>query len=274
MAILSLDNYLAAAKQLVEITRTAARTTVATGWFSLFDLAGAPGAGTLAGSSTTNGVVPSDATTGFPVINAPAGGAQLYLARVIFGCSIACRMAIADVLFKAGAYGFAAGTTTLSAQPSFSARVPDGTDYKGLQIWIEVSTAFTTGTAWQVQVTYTNQDGTAGRSSIITAAMAAAALTLGRRYQLALQAGDSGVQKIESVIVTNGGTAMTAGAFNVLVLRPLWRGRVRVANDGDSHGPDLTGLPEVFGTSAMDLMVCADSTSSGVPEVLMEVAGN
>ena len=50
--------------------------------------------------------------------------------------------------------------------------------------------------------------------------MAAAALTLGKMFQLPLQAGDSGVQKIESVVVTNGTTAMTAGNFNVLVLRP------------------------------------------------------
>lgn len=50
-------------------------------------------------------------------------------------------------------------------------------------------------------------------------------------FQIALQAGDTGIQKIESVIVTNGGTAMTAGNFNVLVLRRLGQARIRVAND-------------------------------------------
>lgn len=108
------------------------------------------------------------------------------------------------MLFKAGAYAFTAGTTTLSAQPSYASRIPaSGTDYTGTEIWIEVTTAFVTGTAWQVQVTYTNQSGTAGRTSIISAAQAAAGLTLGKMFQIALQAGDTGVQKIESVIVTN-----------------------------------------------------------------------
>lgn len=271
MAITSFDGLLASAKQYLSWMKTTSRTSVAAGWFSLFDIAGNPGAGVLAGASTAAGVVPTDATIGTPRIEAFAGGASGYLAQVDFGCSIACRLKLFDMLFKAGAYGFAAGTTTLSAQPSYASRMPGGS-FGDTQIWIEVSTAFTTGTAWQVQVTYTNQDGVAGRSTIVTAAMAAAALTLGRMYQLALQAGDTGVQKIESVIVTNNVTAMTAGAFNVLVLRPLWSGRVRMANDGDTHGPDKTMLPEVFADSALVVAICPDGTVTGVPEIEMVIA--
>ena len=282
MAISTLDGYIAAAKQQINYCKTAQRTTVANTWFSLFELAGNPGAGTLAGSSTAAGVVPtgtaSAPTAGVPGINAFGGTAVGYLATVDFGSTVAARMLVADCLFKAGAYAFTAGTTTLSAQPSYASRVPGGTDYAGTQIWVEVSTAFVTGTAWQVQITYTNQAGTAGRTSIISAAQAAAALTLGKCFQIALQAGDTGVQKIESVIATNGGTAMTAGNYNVLVLRPLWTGRARVANDGDIHGLDKTGLPVVFdsqasaGASALMVLFNADSTSSGVPELQLEIA--
>jgi hypothetical protein len=271
MAITSFDGFIASAKQYLSFVKTAARTTVATGWFSLFDIAGNPGAGVLAGTSTTAGVVPTDATAGCPTINAFGGGATGYLAQVDFGCSVACRMKIFDMVFKAGAYGFAAGTTTLSAQPSYSSRMPGGS-YGDTQIWIEVSTAFVTGTAWQVTVTYTNQSGTTGRSTVITSAMAAAALTLGRMYQLALQSGDTGVQKIESVFVTNGGTAMTAGAFNVLVLRPLWSGRMKSANDGDVHDLAKTGMPVLFADSALVVALAADSTTSGVPELEVVIA--
>jgi len=271
MAITSFDGFIASAKQYLSFMKTAARTTVATGWFSLFDVAGNPGAGVLAGTSTTAGVVPTDATAGCPTIDAFGGGATGYLAQVDFGCSVACRMKIFDMVFKAGAYGFAAGTTTLSAQPSYSSRMPGGS-YGDTKIWIEVSTAFVTGTAWQVTVTYTNQAGTTGRSTVITAAMAAAALTLGRMYQLALQSGDTGVQKIESVVVTNGGTAMTAGAFNVLVLRPLWSGRMRSANDGDVHDLAKTGMPVLFADSALVVALAADSTSTGIPELEFVIA--
>lgn len=270
MAITTLDQLIGAAKQTVPFCKTAAVTTVATGWFSTFAIAGNPGAGTLAGASAAAGVVPDDSTTGSPTINAFGAGATGYLSAVDFGSSVACRMQLFDMVFKAGAYSYAAGTTTLSAQPSYSARMPGGS-YVGTQIWMEVSTAFVTGTAWQVQVTYTNQAGTTGRTSIITVAAAAAALTVNRMYQIPLQAGDTGVQAINSVIVTNGGTAMTAGAFNILVLRPLWMGRCKIANDGDVHGPDKTGLPVVFDTSCIVLAVAADSTSSGIPELQLDI---
>lgn len=271
MTISTIDGFINSAKQYIAMIKTVTRTSVATGWFSVFDLAGNPGGGTLAGSTTAAGVVPTDATTGFPVVNAFGGGATGYLTQVDFGSSVASRLKILDMVFKAGAYGFAAGTTTLASQPSYVSRMPGGL-YGNTQIWIEVSTAFVTGTAWQVQVTYTNQAGTTGRSTTITAALAAAALTLGRMYQLALQAGDTGVQKIDSVIVTNGATAMTAGNFNVIVVRPLWSGRARIANDGDVHELTKTGLPQVFADSALYLIVCPDSTSTGIPEVEIVIA--
>lgn len=271
MAIATLDQLIAASSQRVSLFKTSSRTTVSTIAFSVFDLAGNPGAGTLAGTSTTAGVVPTTATAGFPSINAFAGGATGYINKIEFSNTTPSRFLLFDMLFKAGAYAFTAGTTSLSSQPSYSSRVLGGTDYTNTEIWIEVSTAFTTGTAWQVQVTYTNQAGTTGRTSIISAAQAAAALTQGKMFPIGLQAGDTGVQKIESVVITNGGTAMTAGAFNVLVLRRLWQGRVRIANDGDVHDMFKTGLVQIFDTSALFLMVAGDSTTTGGPEIVMEV---
>ena len=270
MAITTLDGLIAAASQRVSLLKTGALTTVAATPFSSFDVAGNPGAGTLAGTSTSAGVVPTSATAGCPTINS-FGASSGYINKIEFWNSVACRLSIFDMLFKAGAYAFTAGTTTLSAQPSYSGRVLGGTDFTNTEIWIEVTTAFTTGTAWQVQVTYTNQAGTAGRTSIISIAQAAAALTKNKMFQIALQSGDTGVQKIESVIVTNGGTAMTAGNFNVLVMRRLWTGRVRSANDGDIHDMLKTGLPQIFDTSALVLQVATDSTSIGLPEVVLEV---
>ena len=55
MAITTLDGLIAASKQLITWVKTATRTSIAAMWFSVFDLAGNPGAGTLAGTSTTNG---------------------------------------------------------------------------------------------------------------------------------------------------------------------------------------------------------------------------
>lgn len=263
MAITTLDGYIAAAKQIVSFVKTASRTAIATGWFSLFELAGNPGAGVLSGGATTAaGVVPTDLTAGCPVLNAFAGAALGYITNIDFGSSVACRMQIFDLLFKAGAYSFNSNVT-LAAQPSYAGRVPGGTDFKGTQLWLEWVTA-NTGTQ-SVAITYTNQDGVTGKT---TGTVVTLAGTIGRMVQIPLAAGDTGIQKIESVV----GSVATAGTFNVLVLRPLWTGRCRIANDGDVHGLDLTGMPQVFADSALFVAVAPDSTATGIPELQIEIS--
>jgi hypothetical protein len=215
--------------------------------------------------------VPTDAVAGYPIIPTFSGGAG-YLSRVEFGSSVPCCFDLYDRLFAAGAYSYAAGTTSLSSQPSFSGRLPNAGIYSGLQVWMEVVTAFVTGTAWTVHITYTDQDGNTGAVSPDRATMAAAALPLGRCYQLPLASGDNGIQKLESVVVTNGGTAMTAGTFNVSILRPLWFGRVIAANGGDVHDLLRTGFPKIFEDSALYVLLYADSTAVGLPDMTLQVA--
>ena len=271
MAITTLDGYIGASKFRLTWMKTGTRTLVAAMPFTVFDIAGSPGAGTLAIGNTANGTVPTDALAGYPIIPTFSGGTG-YLSRVEFGSSVPCCFDLYDRLFAAGAYSYAAGTTTLSSQPSFSSRLPNAGVYNGLQAWIEVTTAFVTGTAWTVHITYTDQDGNAGAVGADLPTMAAAALTLGRCYQLPLAAGDSGIQKLESVVVTNGGTAMTAGAFNVSILRPLWFGRVTTANGGDVHDLLRTGFPKIFEDSALYVLLYADSTAVGLPDITLQVA--
>lgn len=261
MSILSEDGYIASAKQNITIVKTAARTSVALIPFSVFDLAGNPGAGTLAGSSTAAGVVPTDATAGCPVINAFGGGAVGYLTRVDYTNTVLSRLAIYDMLFKAGAYAFNANTT-LASQPSFLGRCPDGAG-NGNEIWIEAVTAFTGN--MNIAVTYTNQAGTTGRT---TGTVATGVATVGRMIQLPLQAGDSGVQKIESVVAT----VASVGTFNVLVLRPLWNQRITVANGGGIDDIFKTGMPIVYADSALIAQVQADSISTGLPDILLEIS--
>lgn len=262
MAITTLDGLIASTKQRVRWTKTATRTTVANGWFSLHDIAGQPGAGVLAGTSTTAGVVPTDVTAGYPLLNAFGGGASGYLGRVAFGNTVACRIAVFDRVFLAGAYAFNANTA-LTAQPSFSSRVP-GTNYAGLEIWCEQVTAATGNQA--VNVTYVNEGGTGSRTT--GAVGIGAAQTVGRCWQLPLQSGDSGVQRIDNV----QGSVATVGTFNVMVLRRLAEGRIGVANGLDRQSViDVGALLDVYADSALYVMIAADSTSSGTPDVDFQV---
>ena len=136
--ITSLNSYIAAAKSRVTLQKTASRTSVANIPFSVFDQAGQPGAGTLAVGNTANGVVPTDALAGYPLLPAPP--TDLQLTKVLMRSSVACWIDLYDCLFSAGAYAFNADVT-LASQPSFAARVP-GSDYNNLELWIEAVTAF------------------------------------------------------------------------------------------------------------------------------------
>jgi hypothetical protein len=262
MAITTLDGLIAAARQHVTYLKTASRTSVAGIPFAVHDLAGQPGAATLAVGNTANGLVPDDTVAGFPLVNTFGGGATGYLVGAQFSNSVAGNLIIYDRLFHAGAYAFNAATT-LASQPSYSARVPGGTDFTGLELWIETVTAFTGNMS--IAVTYTNQSGTAARTTGTVAT--GVAPTVGRIIQLPLQAGDSGIQKIESVTAT----VATVGTFNVVVARRLATLRIPVANGADQIGFDRVGMPQVFDTSAICMAVQADSTSTGLPFLRAEI---
>lgn len=262
MTISTFDQWIAGAKQMIPYSRTGTRTTVTNGWFAMHDVAGNPGAATLAVGNTANGAVPTDATSGYPPINFSSGTG--YLSHVNFGGTVGGRLVLYDRLFHAGAFNFN-DSLSLSSQPSYSSRVPSA-NYAGLQIWYEQVTAATGNQA--VTVTYTNQAGTTGRTT--GSVSWGVPPTVGRMFPLPLQAGDSGVQKIESVV----GTTASAGTFNIVVIRQLWTGRVHSVNEGDNHGPDRTGMPQVFSDSALALMINSDTTGSGNPDLqLMIVSG-
>ena len=261
MAIADTSALWAAAKQPADIKKTASRTAIANTWYSIFDLAGSPGAGTLAGSSTTAGVVPDDATAGYPTINAFGGTNLGYLSSVEFGSSVACRIRLFDRLFLAGAYAFNANQA-LSAQPSFLSRIPGGAAINTAsetEIWVEQVTAATGNQA--VNVTYTNEAGTASRTT--GAVGVGAAPAVGRCWQLPLQAGDRGVSLVTNV----AGSVATVGTFNVMVLRPLWTGRVKINNDGDIHDWFRTTGKRVFENSALYALISPDSTATGIPDI-------
>lgn len=266
MAITTADGLVAAARQSVSYTKTNAATTVAAQWHTLLDRNGNPSTGSLAVGNTTTGVFVDDAVTGYPVLAAFTGGATGYLHSIAFASTVACRLALKDRLWNAGSVSMTSlATTTFSGQPSILSRCPDGAGLAN-EIWLEIN-ATVSATATTVNVGYTNSAGTAGRVTGATSSLSG--FVTGRLIQMPLQIGDTGVQKIESVTV--GGTVASAGSFNVIIARPLWVGRVPIANGGDLHGPDRTSLVRVYETSAFWTMVAADSTSSGVPDLLMSV---
>ena len=84
----------------------------------------------------------------------------------------------------------------------------------GIVIYTQVGTTGTT-----ISINYTNQAGTSGRISPVTSFGATGFREVGILIPIPLQAGDTGIQSIESVTVT--ATTGTAGNFGVCMFKPL-----------------------------------------------------
>lgn len=265
MAITTADGWFAAAKQKVYWAKTTAVTTTAAAPFSMWAAAGNPGAGTLAVGNTTTGTLFTDATAGAPLLNTFGGGATGYLAAARFRNSVAGSLILYDRIWGAGAVSMtAAATTSFASQPAITGRLPGGTDYGNLEILIEVSTT-TTGASGALSIGYTNQAGTASRT---TGALTIGAVASPRMFSMPLQAGDQGVQKIDGLTVT---AVNTAGAVNVILARRLAVFDIRIANAMDAQAWDMIGGPVVFDTSCLFGVIVADAASSGTPTLDLDI---
>lgn len=122
MTIRDDDEFKAALKWDVLTGRTATRTSVALSPFSVFDLAGNPGAGTLAVGNTANGVSHTKATAGYPTFpDAPAGNGW-FLAGIDGLSSVAATRELYDFVYSCGAHAFNAAQP-LTSQPSIDDRL-------------------------------------------------------------------------------------------------------------------------------------------------------
>lgn len=257
MAISTLDGLIGASKVIRPLHKTTTRTTVAGGWFSLFDVAGAI-SGVLAGGETTPpantaGRVSTDTIPGYPDI--PFSANRSYLSRLSAQNTVASTIRVFDRVWVGGSYTFNANVAVTSG--SWSSRVSyngGSADYNGLELWVETVTAATGNQTWNVS--YTDQGGAAGSTGAVGIG---AAPTVGRCWQLPLASGDSGLQAITNV---TGGTG-SAGTANIMVLRPIADIYLPANAAVILNWADL-GLPELFNDSALYWMVSAPSgTSSG-----------
>lgn len=268
MAITSGDGYIAAAKQVVPYTK-ATVTTVAFNRSTVAQANGNPGSATITGAATPAGGVPVDGQVGSPVINAYGGSNTGYLTRVQWAVSVAQRIELWDKLYSVNITTAQMGslqTLTLSSQPSYLARTPDGAGY-GTRCFVEITTQMS-ATATTINVTYTNPAGTTGKTGIATASLSG--FIVGRWVEILPAAGDGGFAKIESVII--GGATNAAGVLNVIIARPLWTNGARIANANGVDGIDRTGMPIVYETSALVVTTVSDSTASGTPDLNLEIA--
>lgn len=164
-------------------------------------------------TSTDNGSIP---------IKNPAVGAN-YLTELTMGASVNHSHLFFDVLWVNS--GIVVTTTTAQAivTPALPARDINGTtNGEGCMIAMLTTTANTNAAAIaNTTISYTNSDGTAGRTATLTAIAGSqipATPVIGTIVWFNLQAGDKGVRSIQSITL---GTSLGAGAVSLMICRDL-----------------------------------------------------
>lgn len=193
-------------------------------WYCTSKDAGFPGAWSP-GTPGINGRVTDGTTSGdfgsIPIKN-PAIGSN-YLTELTMGASVNHSHLFFDVLWVNS--GIAVTTTTAQSitTPTLPARDVNGTtNGEGCMIAMLTTTANTNAAVISNStVSYTNSDGTSGRTATLTAIAGSqipATPVVGTIVWFNLQAGDRGVRSIESITL---GTSLGAGAVSLMICRDL-----------------------------------------------------
>lgn len=189
----------------------------------------APGTPGLNGR-TCDGTTSTDAGC-IPVKSSVSG--DNYLDQFAVATTVATFIQLFDFLWVNS--GLAVTTTTAQSitTPTLPARdLNDSSNGQGVVAAILVTTATTNGSAvTNTTMSYTNQDGTSGRTATIASFPATG--VAGTVVFFQLQAGDTGIRSIQSVTL---GTSYGGGAISLVLLRPIVGQSCASANAG---GPPL-----------------------------------
>jgi hypothetical protein len=188
--------------------------------------AGMPGAMTVS-SIGINGESWSNAKAGS--IPVTIGSGTLYLSSFSVTANQTGMYGLLDILWMNSGIVNATLTAQAITPATAAARDNNGTS-NGLGVipGIYVSTATTNaGAITNMTLSYTNQDGTAGKVATMPSFPATA--VIGSIVLFNLAAGDTGCRSIESITL---GTSLVSGAVHLVLVRPIVFGPVLLANTG------------------------------------------
>lgn len=193
-------------------------------WYCTSKDAGFPGAWAV-GTSGINGRVTDGTAAGdagcIPIKN-PSTGAN-FLTELLMGSSVNHSHLFFDVLWVNN--GIVVTTTTAQAitTPTLPARDVNGTtNGEGCMIAILCTAAVgLAAVASNATISYTNSDGTAGRTATLSAivgSQAPATPVIGTIIWFNLAAGDKGVRSIQSITL---GTSWVSGSISLMICRDV-----------------------------------------------------
>lgn len=244
-------------------TGTAADTTGY--WYCTSKDNGFPGAW-APGTPGINGRV-TDGTTStdngcIPIANSATG--TNYLTELIMQANVNHSHLFFDVLWVNS--GIAVTTTTAQAitTPTLPARdVNGGTNGEGCMIALLTTTANTNAAAIATStISYTNSKGTSGRTARLAAIAGSqipATPVIGTIVWFNLDAGDTGVQSIQSITL---GTSLGAGAVSLMICRDVAMIGTTVANVAAQKVLGTPGIKLYNGTCMIHCYLASATTAT------------
>lgn len=258
MAITTIDGVIAGMQPPQTIAKAVTATLVAGRPASLWSLAGAPGAGSF--DTTLNGVTLSSTSAlvagQIPVYD-PASTNQ-YLARLSAAATQAGTLLLCDRLWHNGGYTITSTSAQNSTTPTWPARDNDGaTAGNGVLLGLEISAAAGAGTP-TITASYTNTDGTAGRSATnVDSALASPAI--GAFHRIGLQAGDKGVKSVQSLTLSQ---SWSSGTMNLVAYRVLAQLELVGAFIPNAIDALTSGMPRLFNGTVPFLLFVPNTTTA------------
>ena len=204
------------------------------------------------GAVPTVAAIPDRTTQGALPFTAPGGSREKWLIGAAIASQVSGVYLLYDRLFHIGGLS---GTSTADQTVqggTLSPALPRNTGGAGNMAWYEVYTAIG-ATSTTLTMTYTNQAGTAAKTSTINIG-ATGFNAISRAQRIPLAAGDTGIRAIEKVKLT--ASTATAGNFGITIAQPLaW---IPVGAAGVMGWRDYTtglpGIPAVHPDACLALM--------------------
>lgn len=257
MAIATLADYKAelASQRDVNAINVATLATVAGRWYDLWTVT------PPVGVAPTTAAAPTRTTAGALGQGNPAGGSTK---SIVGGRFNALNPGVYLVVDRLSHQGGLSGTVTTAQTTNLpTSALTRYTSGDGVMLGLSIYTAVgTTGTT--VSASYTNQSGTAGRTTPLVVFGGTGFREAGRCVLLPLASGDTGVQSVQSVTVT--ASTVTAGAFGVTLFKPLYAVFVDevtgvVSACGFVTGKTGGGVPAIVNDACLSLLYIGASTN-------------
>jgi hypothetical protein len=234
--------------KLARVAGAAATAPIAGRTMSLWRYEGMPNGGAV---PTTAEILTRSSVGAMPFL-APGGGREKLLVGAALNSLIAGTYVLYDRLFQIGGFD-ATVTTDLTVQGSTpTPALTRNTGGVGNFAFVIINTQIGT-TATTLTMTYTNQNGTTGRTSTVNIGNTGFREAT-RAMLIPLAAGDTGIRAVEKVKLT--ASTGTAGNFGIVIGQPLATIPVGAAGvmGWRDYTTGLPGIPAINENSCLSLL--------------------